>query len=143
VSEELPNKCNSCALRFPCPPEFDASLKDIEILFKKGIIKKRFPKSITIDVKAGTVTGDFCLLSRPEWPDKNKDCPSWQLDFKLSKSEAVNIALATEMKDLTVEMNNITVITKNLAIFAAILAVLAILEPAVSLAKYIYKLAAG
>lgn len=139
-NNELPNKCGSCALKYPCPPEFDASLKDIELLFKKGIIKKRFPKSITIDAQTGTVTGDFCLLSRPEWPNKEKSCASWQLDFKISKSDAVNVALATEMKDLTVEMNAIAKTTKDVTIIAVCLGVLSII---LSIREPIQKLLLG
>jgi hypothetical protein len=122
-NNELPNKCDSCALRYPCPPEFDASLKDIELLFKKSIIKKIFPKSITIDAKTGTVTGDFCLLSRPEWPNKEKPCASWQLDFKPSKSDAVNIALATEMIDLAKTTKNVAIIAVCLGLLSIILSI--------------------
>lgn len=135
-NDDLPNKCNSCALRYPCPPEFDTSLNDIEVLYKKGIINKRFPKSITYDCKTGKVTGDFCLLARPEWPNKEVSCASWQLDFGISKSDAIAI-------DLGIKMKSLTVIARDLAIIAAILAGLALLEPAVSLAKYIYRLVAG
>jgi len=122
-NNELPNKCDSCALRYPCPPEFGASLKDIELLFKKGIIKKRFPKSITIDAKTATVTGDFCLLSRPEWPNKEMPCASWQLDFKLLKSDAVNIALTTEMKDLTKTIKDVTILAVCLGLLSIILSI--------------------
>ena len=120
-TEDLPNKCNSCALRYPCPPNFkDVLLNEVEILFKKRIIPKKYPMSVTFDCKTDKATEDLCLLDRPAWADKNMKCNDWQLRFDQSTSESMSLHLANKMDKMTNHIKIMTIIMAILALISTI-----------------------
>lgn len=106
------DKCNYCGLRQVLPAETDSIFVDISTLRKARIIKQRFIKKAYASLGDTEESGSnhICLLSRPEWTDKEKSCPAWQFDVgSLSKADYLSLDLNRRIHRLTWVMIWLTV----------------------------------
>ncbi len=120
------DKCNYCGLRQVLPAETDSIFVDISALRKDGIIKQRFIKKAyaSLGDTEESSSNHICLLSRPEWTDKEKSCPAWQFDVEsLSKADYLSLHLNSQIHKLTVGLHRMTLVLVWLTIAIIVLTV--------------------
>jgi len=126
----LPDKCDFCGLKQTYSHDTKDSFQKLRLLFKKGIIKQKFPRKVYAHVGGdGIDTEEFCLISHPSWSNKEKNCGSWQLDVGLPKGDSISINLASEMEN----------VTKKIYLFTVIIFLFTLLQVAIMLKPVLLK----
>jgi len=137
TQDNIPDKCNLCALKQTWPLNTDAKFQEINMLFEKGIIKRRFIRKMHIGGDKDDIA-EFCLISHPDFNNKLAKCDAWQLDVGLPKGDSLAIHLAEEattaaketerltsqLNSLTVKIRNMTKVITVLTIVAMVLSIL-------------------
>jgi len=112
TQDNFPDKCNLCGLKQTWPLNTDAKFQEINALFKKGIIKKRFIRKmhavLSTDGGDKDDIAEFCLISHPDFNKKLTKCDAWQLDVGLPKGDCLALYLAEEMRYLTKKIHILT-----------------------------------
>ena len=126
----LPDKCDFCGLKQTYSHDTKDSFQKLRLLFKKEIIKQKFPRKVYVYVGGdGIDTEEFCLISHPSWSNKEKNCGSWQLDVGLPKGDSISINLASEMEN----------VTKKIYLFTVIIFLFTLLQVAIMLKPVLLK----
>jgi hypothetical protein len=116
-SPEMPNKCDTCGLRFlinyddkKTSERYGNFFSELRKLEKLNLIPKAYyGRNIILGIKdfGGT---SFCAINHKCWNNKNKPCPEWQPDYELPNADVLAIHFAKNANVLSKRVLTLTLI---------------------------------